>query len=202
VANLTLPPRSALAPYWHSGRHGQPDGQAGVTLTEVTHFALAEITAFRGQKKALAEKMVQSFGLTVPAANKTTQGPDLRLISIGPGKYLALAEADAARGLVSNLEAKLGDVAAVVDQSDARAIVTVSGPRARDALAKGIMIDLAPSAFHNGDAATTFAVQLWVTLWQENTEPSYRLSVFRAFGADLLHWLIASGQEFGCDLAE
>jgi methylglutamate dehydrogenase subunit D len=202
VANLSLSSRSALAPYWHSGRHGRADGQAGVTLKEVTQFALAEITPFRGQKNVLAERMAQSFGLTLPAANKTTQGQGLRLVSIGPGKYLVLAEADAARGLVSTLETQLGGVAAVVDQSDARAIIEVSGPRARDALAKGIMIDLDPSAFHTGDAATTFAVQLWLTLWQETGEPSYRLSVFRAFGADLLHWLIASGQEFGCDLAD
>jgi len=202
VANPALSPRSALAPYWHSGRHGRRDGQAGVTLKEVTQFALAEITAFRGQKDALADRMAQSFGLTLPAANKTTQGQGVRLISVGPGKYLALAEADAAHGLIVNLEEKLENIAAVVDQSDARAIVEISGPRARDALAKGIMIDLDPSVFHDGDAATTFAVQLWLTLWQENAEPSYRLSVFRAFGADLLHWLIASGQEFGCDLAE
>jgi methylglutamate dehydrogenase subunit D len=202
VANLALSPRSALAPYWHSGRHGRRDGQAGVTLKEVTQFALAEITAFRGQKDALADRMAQSFGLTLPAANKTTQGQGVRLISVGPGKYLALAEADAAHGLIASLEEKLENIAAVVDQSDARAIVEISGPRARDALAKGVMIDLDDRVFGNDDSATTLAAQLWITLWTENGKPTYRLAVFRAFGADMLHWLTASAKEFGCQVID
>jgi sarcosine oxidase subunit gamma len=89
-----------------------------------------------------------------------------------------------------------------VDQSDARAVIEISGSKAREALAKGISIDLHPQAFGVGDSASTLAVQLWITLWQTELAPTYRIAVFRAFGSSVLEWLVNSSAEFGCQIID
>jgi len=194
VANLT--PRSPLAPFLHAGHHGAK-GKTGVTLREVTGCALAELTALKGQKEALATVIVTSFGIALPAANKTASKDGVTFVSVGPGKWLVTGEGAAGHVLIAKLEKAAGSLAAIIDQSDARALVEISGEKARAALAKGVMIDLDPAAFRTGDAATSFAVQFWITLWQTHDEPTYRLAVFRSMGRDLLHWLESSAAEFG-----
>ena len=197
MANLT--PRSPLAPFLHAGHHGA-EGKTGVTLREVTGCALAELTALKGQKEVLATVIVTSFGIALPSANKSASKDGVTFVSVGPGKWLVTGEGHAEQDLVEKLEKATGSLAAVVDQSDARALVEISGDKARTALTKGVMIDLDPVAFSTGDAATSFAVQFWITLWQTHNAPTYRLAVFRSMGRDLLHWLESSAAEFGYDV--
>lgn len=196
MADLSLSPRSALAPFLHAGHHGA-EGKTGVTLSEVTGCALAELTAFKGQKEALAHAIEKTFGIALPVANKCASKDGVTFVSVGPGKWLVTGEGVAEHDLIEKLERVAGSLAAVVDQSDARALVEISGDKARAALAKGVMIDLDPSAFKIGSAATSFAVQFWITLWQTNDAPTYRLTVFRSMGRDLLHWLESSAAEYG-----
>lgn len=199
MANLI--PRSALAPYLHAGHHGAA-GKTGVTLREVSHCALAELTAFKGQKDALASAIATAFGVSLPSANKSAAKDNVTFVSVGPGKWLVTGEGTAERNLVTRLEKAAGSHAAVVDQSDARALVELSGDKARLALTKGVMVDLDPVAFNAGDVAVSFAVQFWITLWQSNDVPTYRLAVFRSMGRDLLHWLESSAAEFGYEVAK
>lgn len=196
MADLSLSPRSALAPFLHSGHHGAA-GKTGVTLREVSGCAIAELTAFKGQKEALATVIVTSFGVALPVANKTATKDGVTFVSIGPGKWLVTGEDSAGHDLIARLEKAAGSLAAIVDQSDARALVEISGDKARAALAKGVMIDLDPVAFSTGDAAVSFAVQFWITIWQISDTPTYRVAVFRSMGRDLLHWLESSAAEFG-----
>lgn len=199
MADLSLSPRSALAPFLHAGHHGAA-GKTGVTLREVTACALAELTAFKGQKEALATVIVTSFGIALPAANKSASKSGVTFVSVGPGKWLVTGEGTAEHDLITRLEKVTSSLAAVVDQTDARALVEISGNKARSALAKGVMIDLDPIAFKAGDAATSFAVQFWITLWQTTDAPTYRLAVFRSMGRDLLHWLESSAAEYGIEI--
>ena len=196
MANLSLTPRSALTPFLHAGHHGAP-GKAGVKLREVTSCALAELTAFKGQKGSLSTAIEAAFGITLPSANTSRSKDGVTFVAIGPGKWLVTGEAAAERDLVQRLETAAASLAAVVDQTDARALVELSGDKARAALAKGVMIDLDPIAFKTGDAAVSFAVHFWITLWQSSDAPTYRLAVFRSMGRDLLHWLESAAAEFG-----
>lgn len=196
MADSFLTPRSALAPFLHAGHHGQ-EGKTGVTLREIPSCALAELTVFKGQHGALRSVMITAFGVILPTANKTVAYGGVTFVSVGPGKWLVTGEGQAERDLIAKLQKAAGSLAAVVDQSDARALVEISGDKARSALEKGVMVDLDPVAFKTGDAAVSFAVQFWITLWQTNDAPTYRLAVFRSMGRDLLHWLESSAAEFG-----
>ena len=94
----------------------------------------------------------------------------------------------------------LGDLAAIVDQSHARILLRISGPRVRDALAKGVAIDLHPSAFRTGDTAMTSIAHIDVQLWQDDEAPSYVFSVPRSLAESFWHWLEASAAEHGLEL--
>ncbi|HEY9348096.1 MAG TPA: sarcosine oxidase subunit gamma family protein [Inquilinus sp.] len=101
-------------------------------------------------------------------------------------------------GFVRELADAISTFAAVSDQSDGLAVLRVSGPQARDALIKGVGLDLHPRAFGPGDAAVTVIAHVGAQLWQLDNRPSYEVAVYRSFAGSLWRWLEASAAEFGC----
>jgi sarcosine oxidase subunit gamma len=99
--------------------------------------------------------------------------------------------------LYQSLLEELQDVAAVIDQSHGRAALRLSGPRARDVLAKGCRLDLHPRAFSPGMCAQTSIAQIGTLLHQLDEAPTYDLYVFAGYALDFLDWLSASAAEFG-----
>jgi sarcosine oxidase subunit gamma len=79
-------------------------------------------------------------------------------------------------------------------------VLTISGPRARDVLAKGLPIDLDPRAFPPGSAATSTISLMGVQLWQTGDTPGYEIAVFRSVSASFWRWLTASAAEFGYEV--
>ena len=200
MVDLNLASRSALAPFIKLGHFGATDVEPGVMLREIVDFGLVSLTAYKGQGKALSEVIQAQLGLPLPEARKVSRRDGLSIISTAPNQWLVFAEWEMAEDLYGTLVALANPFAAVVDQSHARAVIDVSGARAREALAKGISLDLHPKAFQTGESATTLASQLWITMWQTNDLPTYRLSIFRGFGESLLNWLVSSANEFGCKI--
>ena len=78
----------------------------------------------------------------------------------------------------------------------------MSGARARDALAKGIPVDLHPGAFGPGDAAITTVAYIGVALWQVDDAPTYEFIVPRSYFIAFHEWLIAAAAEFGVRVAD
>ena len=91
-------------------------------------------------------------------------------------------------------------LASISDQSGGRTVLRVSGPRARDVLAKGLPIDLHPRAFAPGSAATSTISLMGVQLWQVDDAPSYDIALFRSLSASFWRWLTASAAEFGYEV--
>ena len=187
MASGPLEPRSALARVLRPGRFGASDGQPGVTISQRSGVAVAHIAARRG---AGADVAARSAPLT-----------DV-LIGLAPGEWLALAEGARAAGLASALSAELAGLAGVVDLSSAKAIIRVSGPRARDVLAKGCPLDLDARAFAPGDAATTLVAQIGCTIRQVDAVPTYDLLVPRSFAESFYAWLAASAAAYGYEVTE
>ena len=99
-----------------------------------------------------------------------------------------------------DLVAKLKGFASVSDQSDGRAVVRLAGPRVRDVLAKGLPIDLHPTVFGAGSAATSVIALMGVTLWQVDDAPTYDIAVFRSLAGSFWKWLTDSAAEFGYEV--
>lgn len=197
MTDFLLSTCSALSSVIIPGRHGKKDGQAGVTLREVTQFTLAHLTAFKGQKAALETAIKIEFCIDLPNTSKKIERNGIFFIGIGPEQWVVMAYDLDSNGFLTKLAQVVKGLATLVDQSDARAILRVSGPNSRRALAKGVSVDLDPRVFGEDSAATTLVAGISMSLWQVEDTQTYELSVFRAFGASFYDWIIHSAEEFG-----
>jgi sarcosine oxidase subunit gamma len=125
-------------------------------------------------------------GIALPRANRAAVSGNVVALWLGPHRYLL-----AGPGLRHQLEA-CG--AALVDQSDARVVVRIAGPRGRDVLAKGTGIDLARLAAN--DVASTLLGDIAVILHAADTE-AVDLYVPRSYALTLWEWLLDAAEEYG-----
>jgi methylglutamate dehydrogenase subunit D len=189
-----LTPRSAFIGL--PARSGRAEGEPGVTVRPRDDLAMAKLIARKGRAGDLAAAIRARYGLDLPTTPKRVEQGGLAFIWSGPGQWLAVTESG--RDLARELRETVGAFAAVSDQSDGLAVLRVSGPRARDALIKGIGLDLHPRAFGPGDAAVTVIAHIGAQLWQLDDRPSYEIAIYRSFAGSLWRWLDASAAEFGC----
>jgi methylglutamate dehydrogenase subunit D len=165
----------------------------GVIVTDRSGIALASVQARRGQAQALRARVREAFGIDLPNSPGTATSGPTTFVGAGPETWWAMGDLGA-------LRQALGNLAAVVDQSDAYAIVRVTGPSVRGALAKLVLIDLHPDAFRPGDAASTVAAHAGLTLWRvEDSQDGavFELACYRSFAVDMWHAFVSAGPEFG-----
>ena len=193
-ASALLAPRSAWAGFLREGTHGASVSSPGVTLAPREGLALATIVARRGRIEALQRAMTALAGATLPGKPAYSRGRDADLVWAGLDQWLLIGRD---RSIIGRLSAECAGLAAVTDQSDGKAIIRVSGPCSRDALAKGVMIDLHPRAFAAGDTALTAASHMAIHIWQTDDTPTYDIAVARSLAGSFARWLIASAAEYG-----
>ena len=191
---------SALGGITNRGRHGRTDAAAGVLVAELTGSGLAMVTARRGRSPDLVAAARAAFGIAPRLEPRCVESGSLAFVWSGPDRWLAHSLQEPPGGMEALL-APLAAHAAIVDLSHARALMRISGPRARDALAKGLPIDLHPRAFGPGDTAMTAVAHIAVQLWQTDATPAYVLSVPRSLAGSLWDWLAAAAAEHGLELA-
>lgn len=189
--------RGAWAGIVAEGRHGRRGGEPGVRAALREGLALATIIGREDRAAELDGLLSAIVGIAPPKAPKTASGLDSALVWAGPYQWLCVSNRPE---LVPRLAAGLAGLAAVSDQSDARAILRVSGPRIREVLAKGCPIDLHPRAFAPGDAALTAIAHIGVHIWQIDAAPTYDVTVSRSMAASFWSWFAAAAAEFGYDV--
>jgi heterotetrameric sarcosine oxidase gamma subunit len=197
-ANLFV---SALDGVVQVGRYGRRTGDAGVVVSEAREVGLANVTARKGRRAALVDAARVAFGVELPSLPRCVEGRDMGFIWSGPDQWLAFRHPAPAAGMEAALAGPLAGLAAIVDQSHGRTLVRVTGPRVRDALAKGIAIDLHPREFKTGYAAVTAVAHIGVHFWQTDGRPTYDFAVPRGFVLSFWHWLEASAAELGLEFA-
>ena len=167
-----------------------------LTINTRDSLTLASFAAAEGKTAALNDVISNAYTINLPAIGRWAQGQDICFLWNGPEQWLALAERSNDRDLERELKSRVAGLASVVDQSDARAVVRVAGPRARDVLAKGVPIDLHPRAFQPGEVAITHANHIGIMLWQLDTYPTYEIALFRSLAHSFADWLDAAALEF------
>jgi sarcosine oxidase subunit gamma len=65
----------------------------------------------------------------------------------------------------------------------------------RDALAKGVPVDLHPTVFTD-DVAVTIISHIGAIVWQSAPD-RFSIAIFRSYAQSFWHWLAASAAEFG-----
>lgn len=160
-------------------------------------LSMASITAGKGKVADVRAAMQSAYALDLPDTARRVEGNGICVIWHGPDQWIAMAERGAnGRDLERELMPLLAGLAAVVDQSDGRAVVRVSGTRIRDVLAKGIPVDLHPRAFASNGVAITHASHIGIILWQTDAAPVYEIAMFRSFADSFAGWLMHSAAEF------
>lgn len=199
TAGATLA-RGALDAHLQPRRAGRKSDSPGVTVQEVRGLGLALVTARQGRSDAIAEAFQAQFGLALPTSPRHLSGGDLRVIWRGPDRWLVAGPAPEGQSLEARLAPALAGLASVVEQSHGMVVLRVSGPRVRDALAKGVTIDLHPRAFSPGHTAATHIAHLGVQISQLDAAPTYELAFARSTAVSFWHWLEASTAEFGLEI--
>ena len=114
----------------------------------------------------------------------------------GFDQYYAVADGWREGALYRELKERLGSIATVSDQSHGRVIIRISGPNARQVLAKGTPVDLHQDEFPIGKSAVTQMAHVGVHLTRTG-ENTFELSVFRGFAESFWEWLAQQAGEFG-----
>ena len=196
MSDFKLEPASSLGPLALPVAHDAGTAP-GVTIAERTGVSLCSILARKGTELQLTNCVRQVFGMELPREPRFTATAPVAFAWAGPSQWLGLGEGDNDRTFELQLRSSLAGVAAVMDQSDGRTIVRIGGPRARDALAKGVHIDLHPSAFRPGDMAITTVAYVGVHFWQVDAAPTYEFAVLRSFAISFWEWIAGAAAEFG-----
>jgi sarcosine oxidase subunit gamma len=197
---ISWAPRGAWAGVASPGSFGA-QGTAGVAAALLDGFGLASLIAAPDAEPALSRAIETRLGVSLPQIPRIVSGGPSDLIWAGPEHWLLRT---ATQDDLPALLAELAPHAAVSDQSDARAALRLSGPRVRDVLAKGVMLDLHPAAFAAGDAASTIIAHVGVQLWRLPDGPDgpvFEIMVPRSMAGSFWSWLVASASEFGCRVA-
>lgn len=195
-------PRGAWAGVAQAGAFGRA-GAPGVTARLRGGFALASLAAPSGGGDALAQAIRERLGLSLPRTPRVVANDAHALIWSGPGQWLLRGEGP--RDDFASLLEALAPHAAIGDQSCARAAMQIGGPRARDMLAKGVMLDLDPRVFAVGDVAMTMIAHVNVHLWRapdNGSGAAFEMLVPRSFAGSFWSWFAASAAEFGCKVEQ
>lgn len=202
VAEFSWDVRSPLDRALVAGAYGAPGG-AGVSLTEIRNFHLVQVMARRGRTGEMAGAAKAHFGVAAPETPKAAGAADAALIWSGPDQFLVLSKGGT--HTMEMLAPIFAGSASLSDQSHARALISVSGEKARAMLAKLSSIDLHPDAFPASAAAATSMDHTSVTLWRGKDRGGgravFNLLVFATFAESLWHTMLDAAAEYGVAIA-
>jgi methylglutamate dehydrogenase subunit D len=184
------------------GAHGAREVALGISLTEIRNFDLIQIMARRGKGAELANAAKARFGMAAPEVPKAVSASDVTLIWSGPDQFLVLSKGG--KHAIDILRQAFSQSASLSDQSHARALISVSGAKARAMLAKLSSLDLHPAAFPIDAAAATSIDHTGVNLWRGNDRPDgqpvFTLLVFATFAESLWRTMLDAAAEYGVDI--
>ena len=148
----------------------------GVTVEEVLPGRLTSLAPF-GASSDLSGALEKAHGCAFPAPNRSTGKAGARCIWFGRNEALLIGpEPDAA----------LGAHGAVVDLSDAWAVVSVKGAGAMDVLARLVPVDLRDAAMKRGHCIRTQVVHMNASILKLGAD-HFQIMVFRSMAGTLVH---------------
>lgn len=202
VAEFSWDVRSPLDRALVASSYGA-QGEAGVSLTEIRDFGLVQVMARRGRTGEMTKAAKAHFGVAAPETPRAVDAAHATLIWSGPDQFLVLSKGG--KHTMEMLAPVFAGSASLSDQSHARALISISGEKARALLAKLSSIDLHPAAFPVGAAAATSVDHTSVTLWRgkdrDDGQAVFNLLIFATFAESLWHTMLDAAAEYGVAIA-
>lgn len=167
-------------------------------IATITEAPLQGMITLRGP---LADPEVKNAATGVAAVDMPGQGQancveDRGICWMSPDELLVLCPYDTVADNLDKMHATLANTHALaVNVSDARAVFDLSGPCAREVLAKLVPVDLHPDVFTTGKFRRTRMAQVPAAFWLHAPD-SFRIVCFRSHAQylfDLLKTAAAPG---------
>lgn len=159
-----------------SALEGRSLNLGGVSLAEVDVGPITSVAVLPGGAKAVA-KGLKALGLAMPEPNTFVEKKGLRIVWTGREQaFLIGAESPVLEG------------AAVTDQSDGWAVLSLSGPAAADVLARLVPMDLRLSACPVGTALRSQLYHMNAVILRAG-DYAFEIMVFRSMARTAWHEL-------------
>ena len=188
--------RSALDGHVEPGHRGlSGNGEPGVIIEECRPAALVQVNGVP-EPGALAG-VLSSLGAEGEACpRRGASGENGEVLWTGAGQWWVVCR-DREAGTDEVLALIGTPDATTLDLGHARTALRVSGPMARELLAKGCPLDV--DGLEVGDCASSRLGPFNIVLYCR-ASASFDLYVFRSFGLAMWGWLVDEAAEFGCEV--
>ncbi len=170
-------------------------------IAEVREMGLQGMITLRGDfadKKLV--KAIKGIAGALPAIREIAQKGDNSAAWMSPDELLVMVPYESVAATVDSLNKALsGTHFLTANVSDARAVFEVSGPRAREVMAKLAPVDFAPDAFKEGMFRRSRMAQVPAAFWMRD-EDTFSVVCFRSVAEymfDLLSIAAQAGSEVG-----
>ena len=154
--------------------------------------AFLSVLARSGKISALIEKSHSEFSLELVDGPKRVTTSDIVALGIGPGRWFFVTD-------IASKVVALTVLASISDHTDGYALFGISGPKARNTLAKGIPLDLHPAGFSENSVAVTVVSHIGAIVWK-STGDEYVVAVFRSYARSFWDWLARVAEEYGLEI--
>lgn len=149
----------------------------GISLSGIAPGRMTSIAPYKGRAEALAQALLQAHGLIWPAPGRMSGAEGGRLIWFARDMALLIGP---------DPDPTLAAHAALTDQSDAWAVLQLSGPGARDVLARLCPLDLRAGRLASGHTARSALGHMSASV-SALEDDLFWLMVFRSMAGTLAH---------------
>lgn len=167
-------------------------------LARIEELGLQGMITLRGDLAAKATKAAvkAAVGVAVPGQRQVAMKDASGAAWMSPDELLLMCPHEDAADVVQKIGIALeGQHHMAVNVSDARAVFSVSGPAAREVLAKLCPVDLSAAAFQPGMIRRTRMAQVAAAIWMDDEE-TFRVVCFRSV-AEYVFGLLKAGAQKG-----
>ena len=161
----------------------------GVSVRVREGLGLLSVATPRGVTATLAQALREHAGLVLPEPGRWVGDDALALLWCAPGQFLAVGDAAA----VERVAEVLRNAALLIDLTDARVVVRLSGREVRELLGRFVPLDLHPRVMRWGCVASTIAAHISVQIWQIDDAPSYDVAGPVSYAGSLFRALELAG---------
>ena len=171
-------------------------------IAHIKEIGLQGMITLRGDlsKAAVIKAATLVTGVEMPAQGMANHDGASGICWMSTDELLILCPYEGVADTLAKMHKALGKTHALaVDVSDARACLRVSGPNAREVMAKLAPVDLTPAAFQVGMFRRTRMAQVAAAFWLVD-EQTFQIVCFRSNGQyvfDLLNVAAQTGSEVG-----
>jgi sarcosine oxidase subunit gamma len=139
----------------------------------------------------LVQRLATALGFALPVAPNTVAAKDdRRALWLGPDEWLVVGPDGEQTTTERALRAALNDAfGSIVDVSANRALLEISGGKARELLARGVTIDLDPPSFGPDHCAQTLLAKAQVII-ERRDESAFLLYVRTSLAGYVASWLL------------